>query len=317
MAARMWVAAFGAILMLSVSACGSSGDLSQTSSDPAAGSTGRSFSGAAASSFLNLPAGSQAFVRTVDHRAVLYVIPDPAPSSSAPLMIVLDYLGGNPTFMANLIQAGLHASKGVVMAFPEHQGTSWKNGVPLSGAGKQQTDIDFLTDVIDDAVSNMPVDVGKISMTGYSEGGFEADLFACTKPQMLSGFGMVAAAQLSTTSCATGTPSKRLIFAGTSDTEVPYNGLAPLQPAETTLGQWDKAEACGGDETATTLPTLVNDGTSVIRHQAPGCGAILYEIVNGGHTWPGSEVTLTTTLDGTTSHNIDATQAQWDYFSAP
>ena len=144
-----------------------------------------------------------------------------------------------------------------------------------------------------------------------------ADLFACTKPQLLVGFGMVAAAQLSGTSCATGTPKKRLIFAGTNYSEVPYNGLGVLQAAETTLGQWEKAEACSGEESITTLPALVDDGPTVIEHQMPGCAAILYEIDNGGHTWPGAEVTLTTTLDGVTSQNIDATQVQWDYFSSP
>ena len=311
MAARILWAPFGAFLTLVVSACGSSSDLSKMDSASAEGT----FSGSAAPGILKLPSGSQAFVRRVDQRNVLYVIPDPAPASPSPLMIVLDYLGGNPTFMANLIQAGQHASKGVVMAFPEHQGVSWKNGVPFSGEGDQQTDIDFLTDVINDAVTNMPVDSARIFMTGYSEGGFEADLFACTKPQMLAGFGMVAAAQLSSTSCTIGSPKKRLIFAGTNDGEVPYNGLAVLQPAATTLGQWEKTEGCGGTESAITLPILISDGTSVIEHQMPGCGAILYEIVNGGHTWPGAEVTPTTIVDGTTSQNIDATQVQWDYFS--
>ena len=314
---RSFAVALGATLVLAVSACGSNDAVgpSAAGQDAASGSTKGTFSGSVAPAVLTLPTGSRAFVRTVDQRTVLYVIPDPAPTRPGPLMIVLDYLGGNPTFMANLILAGQHASQGAVLAFPEHLGASWINGVPFSGEGDQQTDIDFLSDVIDDAVNNMPVDARRISMTGYSEGGFEADLFACTKPQMLSGFGMVAATQLTTTSCPGAAPLKRLIFAGTNDGEVPYNGLAALQPVETTMGQWEKAESCGGTEDAATLPTVVSDGTSVIQHQVPGCGAILYEIVNGGHTWPGAEITLTTTLlDGTTTQNIDATQAQWDYF---
>lgn len=89
-----------------------------------------------------------------------------------------------------------------------------------------------------------------------------------------------------------------------------------MQPAETTLSQWEKAEACGGAESITTLPSLVSDGTSVIEHQMPGYAAILYEIVNDGHAWPGAEVTPTTIVDGVTSQNIAATRAQWDYFSA-
>ena len=244
---------------------------------------------------------------------VLYVVPNPAPTTPVPLMLVLDYLGGNPTFMANFIYAGAHAAQGEVLAFPAHQGQSWANG--LGGTGNPQVDISFLTDVIADATTNMPVDPSRVSMTGYSEGGFMADLFACTSPKLLVGFGMVAAAQLKFTLCETGTPLKMEIFSGTDDGQVPYNGLGELQPETTTLSQWETTDACSGQEVATTLPIVVNDGTSVIQHQIPGCNAILYEIVNGGHNWPGSEVTLSTLLLGTTSQNIDATQTQWDFFA--
>jgi polyhydroxybutyrate depolymerase len=250
---------------------------------------------------------------------VLYVIPTNVPTASqpqVPLMIVLDYLGGNPTFMANFIKAGEHAaSGGTVMAFPAHQGTSWNNGLP--GNGNTAADIAFLIDVIGDATLNMPVDPAKISMTGYSEGGFMADLFGCTRPDLLTGFGMVAAAQLKTTACETRTPLKMMIFAGTKDSQVPYNGFGTLQSAPVTLTQWENIDACNGTEAATPLLPTVNDGTSVVRHQIPGCPALIYQIVNGGHNWPGAEVTLSTILLGITSQNIDATQTQWEFFAGP
>ena len=246
---------------------------------------------------------------------VLYVIPDPAPPSPAPLMLVLDYLNGNPTFMANFIYAGQHAAAGEVLAFPAHQGASWNNGLDTNG--NPQIDIDFLTHVIADATNNLPVDSSNISMTGYSEGGFMADLFGCTRPDLLAGFGMVAAAQLKTTACETGTPLKMVIIAGTKDSHVPYNGFGSLQSAPLTLSQWESTDRCSGPETATTLPTRVNDGTTVVKHQIANCPALLYQVVNGGHNWPGSQTTASTVLLGTTSQNIDATSAQWDFFTGP
>ena len=245
---------------------------------------------------------------------VLYVIPNPAPPSPAPLMIVLDYLYGNPTFMANFIYAGQHAAAGEVLAFPAHLGSSWNNG--LSG-GESQGDLDFLTDVIADATNNLPVDSSNISMTGFSEGGFMADLFACTKPNLLIGFGMVSATQLQTTACETGTRLKMMIIDGTKDNQVPYNGIGTLQPAPLTLSQWETTDGCSGMEAATTLPPMVNDGTTVVRHQIPGCPALIYQIVNGGHAWPGSQITLSTLLFGISSQNIDATAVQWSFFTGP
>ena len=246
------------------------------------------------------------------------MVPDPAPTTAGPLMIVLDYLAGNPTFMADLILAGAHAAEGEVLAFPAHQGVTWDNGV-YGGflVSNPQTDVVFLTDVITDATANLPVDATKISMTGYSEGGFMAELFACDKPMLLTGFGMVAAAQLTTTTCESGTPLKMMLFSGTDDFEVPYNGFGEVVSAPATLSIWEGIDGCGGTLAATNLPVVVSDGTSVVRQQIPGCNAILYEIVNGGHDWPGAEVTPSTALLGTNSQNIDATQAQWKYFTGP
>ena len=312
--------------MTALAACGSGSQsassnpsvaLNGSSSSSSGGdSSTRRFSGDAPPSELTLPAGSQGFVRTVDGRMVLYVVPDPAPTTPGPMMIMLDYLGGNPTFMADLVLAGPHAVKGAVLAFPAHVGASWNNGVYAAEVfSNPQTDVVFLSDVIADAVNNLPVDPARISMTGFSEGGFMANLFACDQPGLINGYGMVGAAQISSTSCETGTSLKMMMFSGTNDNEVPYNGFGTVDSAPATAAIWEGIDGCSGSETATTLPVLVNDGTSVVQHQIPGCNVVLYQIVNGGHDWPDGEVTPSTTLLGTTTQNIDATQAQWDYFT--
>jgi len=317
----------GLLVVLSACGSGSSGSASDpsspssssgaSSSGSSSGSTsGRVFSGSAPPSTLTLPAGSQGFVRTVDGRQVLYVVPDPAPTTPGPLMIMLDYLAGNPTFMADLVLAGQHAAQGEVLAFPAHQGLTWNNGVYAAEIfSNPQTDVVFLTDVINDATTNLPVDAGKISMTGFSEGGFMADLFACDQPGLLVGFGMVGASQVSTTTCESGAPLKMIQFSGTKDKEVPYGGFATVDSAATAVSIWETIDGCSGTEVDTTLPVVVNDGTSVVQHQIPGCNAVLYQIVNGGHDWPDGEVTPSTTLLGTTTQNIDATQVQWEFFT--
>lgn len=301
------------------SGSGSSSGASSSSSSGSSSSgaaSGRVFSGAAAPATLTLPTGSQGFVRTVDGRQVLYVVPDPAPTTFGPLMIMLDYLGGNPSFMADLVLAGAHAAQGEILAFPAHEGVTWNNGVYTSQVfSDPQSDIVFLSDVIADATTNLPVDAARISMTGFSEGGFMANLFACDKPGLINGYGMVGASQLTTTSCESGTPLKMIQFAGTNDKQVPYNGFGTVMAAPASLSIWETIDGCTGAETATTLPVLVDDGTSVVEHRIPGCGTILYQIVNGGHDWPDGKVTPSTTLLGTTTQNIDATKTQWDFFT--
>jgi polyhydroxybutyrate depolymerase len=329
--ARMTAASFSLGLLLAACGGGSgvgndnsssstgSGGSSGSSSGPfgtgggsSSGTDSSAWSGSAAPADVNLVSGTQAFVHTVDGRQVLYVIPDPAPTGPAPLMIVLDYLGGNPAFMANLIYAAQHAAKGEQFAFPEQSGLTWNDG--LAENGNPQVDIDFLADVIADAVK-MPVDPTRISMTGYSEGGFMANEFACNRPDLISGYGMVGASQLKTTTCESTTPLKMMDISGTDDKEAPYNGFGNVEPAQTDLTIWDGIDGCSGAIVSTDLPTVVNDGTSVVKFQVDGCNAILYEIVGGGHDWPGAEVTTTTTLLGKTSGNLDATEVQWEFFS--
>ena len=311
-------------LALFLAACGGSGSpggagdsSGSNNSGSGGGSSGgsgssASWSGSAAPSNLKLVEGTQAFVRTVDGRRVLYVIPDPAPAKPAPLMIVLDYLGGNPSFMANLIYAAEHAAKGEQFAFPEPSGASWNDGFVWNG--DPTVDINFLDDVIADAVK-MPVDPKRISMTGYSEGGFMANLYACTKPGMISGYGMVGASQLSTTNCETGTALKMIDISGTNDHEAPYDGFGSVEPAMTDLSYWDSVDGCTGTIVDTDLPPTVDDGTTVTKHQVPGCNSIVYEIVGGGHQWPGANPAVSSKLLGATSGNLDATEVQWEFLS--
>lgn len=328
---RTLLAALAGGLLVLLGGCGSDGQgqaaatgttTGGSSSSGAGGSSSgsvtdsRTFSGSAPPSTLTLPTGSRGFIRTVDGRQVLYVVPDPAPATASPLMIMLDYLGGNPTFMADLVLAGPHAAKGAVLAFPAHEGASWNNGVYAGQVfTNPQSDVVFLSDVIADAGTNLPVDPSRISMTGFSEGGFMANLFACDKPGLINGFGMIGASQLSITACESGTPLKMIMFAGTDDKESPYDGFGTVESAAKALQTWESIDGCSGSEVGTALPILVNDGTSVVRHQIPSCNAILYQIVNGGHDWPDGEVTPSTTLLGTTTQNIDATQVQWDFFT--
>ena len=72
---------------------------------------------------------------------------------------------------------------------------------------------------------------------------------------------------------------------------------------------------CGGT-VATTLPTRVNDGTTVQLTDYTGCTAgsdlRLYTVYNGGHAWPNG---LTQTV-GKTTQNLDATGIIWSFASA-
>ena len=97
---------------------------------------------------------------------------------------------------------------------------------------------------------------------------------------------------------------------------VPYGGGKvgtnrglPVQPAERTAAQWASHDGCEPPRVTTTL------SSEVVRFTWRGCAApvVMYEIVGGGHTWPGAAITVPL---GKTTHQISATAQIVEFFSA-
>ena len=97
---------------------------------------------------------------------------------------------------------------------------------------------------------------------------------------------------------------------------VPYNGGnvttnrgTPVQPAEKSAALWAADNGCGAQRATTQL------SSEVVRFTWPGCTApvIMYKIVGGGHTWPGSAIVVPL---GKTTHQISATDQIIKLFSA-
>jgi polyhydroxybutyrate depolymerase len=57
----------------------------------------------------------------------------------------------------------------------------------------------------------------------------------------------------------------------------------------------------------------------IVRRSWSGChggsAVVLYSVLGGGHTWPGSPITLSVGTFGATTHQIDATGAMLAFFA--
>ena len=85
------------------------------------------------------------------------------------------------------------------------------------------------------------------------------------------------------------------------------------------VNKWRTADGCQGDPSAEALPN-VGDGTVVHRFDSTACAAstevILYQIDNGGHTWPGGKQYLPRAIIGRTSRALDASEVIAQFFLA-
>ena len=115
-----------------------------------------------------------------------------------------------------------------------------------------------------------------------------------------------------------------MAFHGTADPVLPYDasvdarfGGDPAFLAQVPRDEFAEfASAAGCEPTSVDTPL----GSEVIRHDYFGCddGTLrtFYEIVGGGHTWPGSsgEATRWAAMGiGATIAQIDATEVRWEF----
>ena len=79
------------------------------------------------------------------------------------------------------------------------------------------------------------------------------------------------------------------------------------------LTAWARLDRCAP------LPHLARIATMVVRRTWTGCrgssSVELYTVLGGGHTWPGSPVTLSAGTFGTTTEQISATALMLGFFT--
>ena len=104
-----------------------------------------------------------------------------------------------------------------------------------------------------------------------------------------------------------------LMFNGTNDPVVNYNGVPTLSSARATAEFWSIRNGCSAGYEDSNLPNIApNDGTTVSLRRYRSCvdsEVRLYTINGGGHTWPGTTYAGYTIALGSTTFDIDATLA--------
>ena len=179
-------------------------------------------------------------------------------------------------------------------------------------------DVKFVAELIDTLQTNYNIDRSRIYADGLSNGGGMAFVLSCTLADRIAAFGMVAAAQtLAWSWCPDHTPVPAVVFHGTSDPDIPYEGgkswMAPgIFPS---VERWTKNWALRNGCDSTSLrwpiaPDVVRIGYSHCPADAP---VVLYSIEGGGHTWPGHDM-LPEWWVGPTTESIDATELMWSFF---
>ncbi len=208
--------------------------------------------------------------------------------------------------------------------------TSWQLA-PDAGVGRD--DVAFAATLIDELVADWCAEPKRIYSTGMSNGGYFTTRLLCELSDRVAA-GVSVAGLFHPDGCAPTRPVPLLAFHGTDDDVVPYEGgdsvllgddavppaLAALF-AQSIRVEYEEFVAANGC-TLTAADTFID--SEIVIHTYEECDGgfamALFEVTDGGHTWPGSPLRDVTDGLGYTTGRVEATRDGWVYmreFSLP
>jgi len=257
---------------------------------------------------------------SAEHRRyLLYVPAGYNPDLPTPLVISLHGFSEWPAHQAHISGWNDLADRyGFIVVYPS--GTQiplrWRMQGLSDDPSPQSVDVTFLSDLVDHLSADYNIDPARIYANGLSNGGGMSYELSCFLSDRIAAVGSVAGAYLlPVDQCHPSRPVPAILFHGTDDRVVPYQGgpgrtfRLPFPSIPTFAADLSRLNGC--QASPSTQPVSEN----VSRLEFTGCAAdvILYTIQDGGHAWPGGEP-LPAFIVGETSAEIDATQLMWDFF---
>lgn len=305
---RAWSCAWGAVLALTLSACGGTQACCLAANAPCTGSGSLEHGGRTRTFHYHLP---------------------PQVRPEAPLVLALHGRFGQGKGMAR--HTGLDAladEGGFIAVYPDGVDRSWADGRGTSPADQQGVDdVGFLTALVDDFIQQFGADRRRVYAAGMSNGAMMSYRLACERADRFAAIAPVAAlmGQALAAGCAPARPVSVLAIVGTEDPLVPIQGgevsgdRGPVLSAAESRLKWAALNGCEGEPAVSLEPERApGDGTRIRREAHGPCregSEIVFHIVEGGgHTWPGGTQYLPKALIGRTSQELDASRTLWEFF---
>jgi polyhydroxybutyrate depolymerase len=269
---------------------------------------------------------------TVDGHERTYEVHAPASykgEQAVPLVVVLHGRNGTGHGTVGFTHFDAVAdAHGFLVAFPDGLSNSWADGRGATPSDKDGIDdVKFLSELIRKLARDYKIDSSRVFVTGMSNGGFMTQRIACDLSSQVAAVGSVGATmgEITASHCHPAKPISVMLIQGAQDPLVPIQGGAQpgsrgmILSLQETAKKWTDLDACSSKPEVSTVGDKAGDGTTIRREAFRGCkgGAevIVYTVEGGGHSWPGGKPPAPESLIGKTSHNMDASEVLWEFFS--
>ena len=245
-------------------------------------------------------------------------------SDDAPLVFVLHGYSGDALGIMNYSGMNQVADdNGFAVCYPQGLSDDWDYNFWNVGYDWHEyetvDDVEFLTELAEYLRGEYDLSRDHVFSTGMSNGGDMSYLLACEASEIFRAIAPVAGCMMTWIydSCDPIDPIPVFEIHGTDDDvtwwegadEIFNDGWGPWESVDTTFNFWIQLNGCT-DFTMDTLPDInTSDGSYVISHKntngVNNNEVWLYEVVNGGHDWPGAYGNM----------DINSSEEIWSFFS--
>ena len=268
----------------------------------------------------------------------IHIPPDMPENYSPALVFVLHGGTGTGDGMERSLTLGgfdsLSDENKFIVVYPDGIGRNWNDGRKNTSDPAHEQNIDdvgFFKALIENLTYEFNVNQSRIYFTGISNGAMMSYRLALEMPEKIAAIAPVAGAipidivpqepsYVPLSVCA---------ISGTSDPLVPWEGglvgfkrnpRGVVISVPDSVNYWVTNNNCNITPETILLPdTNPSDGTTVYYHKYNDgknkTEVVLYEIKNGGHTWPAGYQYLPKRLVGITCKDINANEVIWDFFN--
>jgi len=252
-------------------------------------------------------------------RYLLYLPDSYDPTRPTPLVISLHGFSEWPAHQAQISGWNELADRdGFIVVYPS--GTQvplrWRMQGVSDDPSRQPVDVTFIAELVDHLSADYNIDPARIYANGLSNGGGMSYELSCFLSGRIAAIGSVAGAYLlPVDQCHPSRPVPAILFHGTADRVVPYQGgpgrsfRLPFPNIPEFSAQLAQLNGCD----ASPSNTQVSENVDRLEYAHCASPVILYTIQEGGHAWPGGQP-LPAFIVGQTTSEIDATQLMWDFF---
>lgn len=315
--------AFPATLALALLAACGDGNGGQSAGSPSPGATASETAVSASDPARCEPARPAPGGRTsrtlmaggIERRYLLYVAQSYDGTTPRPLLVSFHGLGQPADLQLDTgAFETLADAQGLIVVAPVgvQDPVRWNNTLQPDGPD----DVAFIRDLLDAVSAELCIDQDAVFAAGYSNGAGMAQRLACAMPDRIAAIALVAGQYVDCVGTA-----RVIMFHGTADPVLPYDGgetpMFPgfsFLPARRVASEWARGLGCDG------LAQIERESTEIEVSRFVACPlgtdeVILYTVIGGGHTWPGTAVVLPESIVGRTTTAISATELLWDFFA--